>query len=714
MEPDAISWIRPVVYHGPRRKHSASRSYLFVSASVTGAEELYDTANGLLQAGHQVHWGISGASVPTDPGFPSHALDPAHSGSVMRARLASAVSRLSGRRRRAALAAKFDPWFRQTVRAVDAVIATDADAAAMLPIAQHFSQDVLRFGPDEASAVIAEQAAWDSLTPSVAAVASTTRRQLRDEPGLTVDLFRACDDLAGSARLAAVDPRHIYPLLDHLVRSCAPADARRAVEAIGGLPAADDVEPVITGYRTLAELDGEGATSTPVGPAAGAVLGVADTCLEDDDLTGAALLASLALDLLFHRELHSDVPRSDLVDDPVDYLSALRGSVVGRLLTTPVAHPPPDRGEPWAQEGRISVTVLPGPYGTTHTPVLEALRHEHRVQTRVLDLGAEHTTFRTMGTDLSVVTLRLARALGRTMGTAYEAERAELRRSDVVFANWADKGAVLASLEAPANTRLSIRVHSVDALRPWLHLVDWSRVDELICVSAHVGELVQELLGDRLRDTRCHVVPNIIDAQRFDRPKPDDAPRVLCMVGWAQRVKDPLWTLGVLAVLLEHDPRWRLLLIGADFAEALPASGRRYAQRFRERAMADDVRERIEYVGFTDDLPAEVSRAGFVLSSSIRESWPVGVIEAVAAGAVPVIRDWPLFARRHGARRLYPSEWVVSTAEQATERILALSDLRRWSVESQLSRDQVGALTDEDDLGLRYRRIILGEPADLV
>src|SRR5699024_5332034 len=136
--------------------------------------------------------------------------------------------------------------------------------------------------------------------------------------------------------------------------------------------------------------------------------------------------------------------------------------------------------------------------------------------------------------------------------------------------------------------------------------------------------------------------------------------------------------------LLAEDPTWRLLLIGADFPSAPTASGRAYAEAFRTRAMANDVRDHITYVGFTTDLPNHLQHAGFVLSTSVREGFPVGVAEAAAAGAVPVIRDWPMFARRR-ATDIYPRHWVVRTVDEAVARIRSIAT----SPDRQAASDEV-------------------------
>jgi glycosyltransferase involved in cell wall biosynthesis len=73
-------------------------------------------------------------------------------------------------------------------------------------------------------------------------------------------------------------------------------------------------------------------------------------------------------------------------------------------------------------------------------------------------------------------------------------------------------------------------------------------------------------------------------------------------------------------------------------------------------------------LGHTDDVPTALEQVGVVLSSSVRESFHIGLVEGAASGAVPVVRNWPYFP--DAARSLFPPEWVVDSRQDAARRIL--------------------------------------------
>jgi glycosyltransferase involved in cell wall biosynthesis len=71
-------------------------------------------------------------------------------------------------------------------------------------------------------------------------------------------------------------------------------------------------------------------------------------------------------------------------------------------------------------------------------------------------------------------------------------------------------------------------------------------------------------------------------------------------------------------------------------------------------------------------------RIGTILSASVRESFHQGVAEGAASGAVPVVRNWPLFAAYGGARAVFPESWVVDDVDAAVRRILNTTHEDRW------------------------------------
>ena len=469
----------------------------------------------------------------------------------------------------------------------------------------------------------------------------------------------------------------------------------------------DEIERTLRrGLAVLVQTSAEGEEQVELRGIAGELVDAADCCLERGETDRAVSAATLALQLLFHRELHADGTSSPLVGD-ANFLAPWRASRVGRLLEGPAPQRPVVRRNlhvPPRNTHRPRVVVVPGTYSSFARPVIEAL--EEKAEVRVVELSAR-PELRGLGTRRELVDARLRQALGSEDVPSYELLE-ELEQADALFVDWADRGGLAAVMTAPEGTRVVLRVHSMDAFSPWIHLIDWSRVAELILVSEHLRQMVTRLVGDRLTHTRVHVVSNVLDESRLPTTRTEGYLRRLLMVGWGQRVKDPLWALEVLAALRVDDPAWRLSLVGADFPADAIRSQAAYARQFRERLTHDDVRGAIDFVGFTRDLAPHLARSGFMLSTSRRESFGLGLVEGAAAGLVPVVRNWPVFAPLDGARTLFPDDWVVESIDEAVERIRAHAEEPTWGQASAAARVTVRQRFQNSTARATFQDLVLG------
>ena len=523
-------------------------------------------------------------------------------------------------------------------------------------------------------------------------------------PAYARRLLRHIDLLGGSVQDA------YQPMLVPLVESLHGAgryDLARAVAAHLREEGAraDAVDRALRrGLKVLTRTSDEGAAPAELRPAAADLVAAADSALAAQDLTRAVSATTLALQLLFHRELHADTLASPLVEEPDAFLADWRASRVGQLLAAPTPRRPALRRGRTAYRDRPRVVVVPGTYPQFATPVVEAL--QERAEVQVVDLAAR-PELRGLGTRRELVEARLRQALGEEEVPDYELLE-EMEAGDALFVDWADRGGLAAVMAAPEGLPVTLRIHSMDALSPWIHLVDWSRVRHLVLVSEHLRDLVVRLLGDRLAGTEVHVIPNVLDPSRIPTHKTEGHHRRLLMVGWAQRVKDPLWALEILAALRSQDPAWRLSLVGADFRPGAVRSQEVYVKEFWRRLAQDDVRGAVDFTGFTRDLAPHLAAAGFVLSTSRRESFGLGLVESAASGAVPVVRDWPIFASLDGARRLFPDEWVVGSVDEAVERIRAHAQEPAWSQASEEARAVVAERFGVDTARTAFQRLVLG------
>ncbi|GAA1171682.1 hypothetical protein GCM10009584_10750 [Ornithinimicrobium humiphilum] len=664
------------------------------------AEDLYRSRTflrGMAMAGHDlvVAWleGEPPAKVPP-PGRPLR----------IRAHLERSPARLAGQlattpltawRDRTSLtgAARLDPALQRALRSADALVAIGDRARA---VAAEVAADRCPVVPHTDLAGWATlPRTWHQLRARVRAgmLSATYARNLAqrlqilrgvvpdssqgDLTELLCQLFRS-----GGYEAAA----ELLPHLDHGPDDPVERARRRALAA---------------GIRTSAD----GAEDPDLRGAVAELLPAADEVLHAGDLARAADLATLALRLLFHPELHSDGLTSPLVEEPEAFLAPWHESQVGAVLARPVPRAPAPAAER-PPSARPRVVVVPGSYPRFAAQVIEVMREHADVD--VVDLAARGH-LRGLATRGELVESRLRQAVGEQV-VVEETFAEEIVGADALFVDWADRGALAALMTVPEGVAVTLRIHSMDALSPWIHLVDWERVGDLVLVSDHLRDLVVRLLGPRLLRTRVHVLPNSVDISRLpEGDKTEGAARTLLMIGWAQRVKDPVWALDVLGRLRREDPSWRLLLVGPDFAPGAVRSSVDYVAEFRRRLAAEDVCGGVDFVGETTDVAPCLAAAGFVISSSRRESFGVGLVEGAASGAVPVVRNWPIFAPLDGARRLFPPSWVVDTVEEAAQRVLAHAEPQAWTRASEEARAEVAVRFLSRSPAQQLAAVVLGQ-----
>lgn len=463
-----------------------------------------------------------------------------------------------------------------------------------------------------------------------------------------------------------------------------------------------------------ARRDGEVPGDTELAEAVASALSGADLALAAGDPVLARHRLAGALGVLFHRERHAETLSSPLVEDPMGFLGPLWASATMREVVAGGQRP--TLAPPVARPGdQPRVLVLGGAYGKFHAPVVAALSEVAAVEVRGPRELAPFLAQRLPDPQV-LEALAVLRGTGPAQDDPdpwgareldqqiHQALALRMRRADVVFSDWADRLTVWASHKVPKDVRFVLRIHSLDALDPWFHLVSWPDVDQVLVVSEPLRMLVVRLLEVVGADVPVAVVDNLAALAEVDRPKGPDARTTLGMIGWGRRVKDPLWALDLLA----REPSWRLLLIGTDLGRGFSGRSVTYIDEVRRRLLDPAVGDRVEFVGWTKDVARHLQRVGVILSASRRESWHLGLVEGAASGAVPVVRDWPALAPLGGPRAIFPQDWVVADLDEAEARVRAATEPGAWEDVRRRAQAEAVRLFDPERVAQRYRELILG------
>lgn len=261
-----------------------------------------------------------------------------------------------------------------------------------------------------------------------------------------------------------------------------------------------------------------------------------------------------------------------------------------------------------------------------------------------------------------------------------EAIAAAAARADIVWLEWCTQHAVLAADNIDFGDRkVIVRLHSFEALdTPFPRQMFWGNVDHLVLVSDDIRSLLIEQNPHIAQQTDIRVIPNGIDCARFmtdATPNRTD----IAWIGRLEMKKNPMLFLQIMQRLVQLDPAYRLHIAG-DFNDV------RVYRYLRHLIGPMGLEKHIVFHGFVADMPRWLRDKGVLLSTTLYESFGMNIGEAMAAGAYPVIHNFP------GADKIWPEECLFTTVEMAVDQIRAAAPNRyqefvrtRYDVSRQLA-----------------------------
>lgn len=241
-----------------------------------------------------------------------------------------------------------------------------------------------------------------------------------------------------------------------------------------------------------------------------------------------------------------------------------------------------------------------------------------------------------------------------------------LSQANVIFCEWCLGNAVWYSKHKLPGQKLVVRLHEQEMRLPFLDRIDWSQVEALILICP--GNLAQiRKRYPSLRD-KTHLIYNPIETEAFDQEKLPGAEFNLGIMGICPMRKRPDLAFEIFERLKKLDGRHTLYVKGKhprdyDWLWRRPEE-RAYYEKLFARIEASPFADSVVFETYGDDVPTWFSKIGFILSTSDFEGSHQAVAEGMAAGAIPVIRNWA------GARELYAPKYLFSTVEDAVRAVL--------------------------------------------
>jgi len=240
--------------------------------------------------------------------------------------------------------------------------------------------------------------------------------------------------------------------------------------------------------------------------------------------------------------------------------------------------------------------------------------------------------------------------------------------ADAVFCEWAMGNAVWFSQNKRPGQTLIVRLHlqEVQARLPFLWQINWKAVDHLVCICHHTYDwLCTEFPVVR---GKAIIIYNPINAvAELALPKLPHSEFNLGFVGMVPHRKRLDIAFDIFSSLRDIDERYTLHVKGRkpdDYPWMRNRKGEMDWYRvLQQKIESSPHRNSVVFDPHGSNMPAWYSAMGFILSTSDFEGSHQAIAEGMAAGCIPVIRDWD------GADRIYPGRFQFDRVEQAVSRI---------------------------------------------
>lgn len=310
--------------------------------------------------------------------------------------------------------------------------------------------------------------------------------------------------------------------------------------------------------------------------------------------------------------------------------------------------------------------------------VIQGLEETGGVRCRSFDFGLAQASYGLSPREAALPNLD-GQASYRIRGETFDASlfKELIDWADVIFVEWCEWAAVWLSSYLPTAKRLIIRLHSYEAYSPIPHFINWANVNAVVFVADHIRQFLHAQIGERLAQTEQVVIDNIRDLSAFRAEGPAERGFVLGMVGYNNANKNPRMALDILRSLRALDDRWQLRLVGPAWAEdtALSIYERGYKSAFFSAIDEFGLAGAVVFSGQVarDEINRAMLGIGVILSCSDREGTHEAVVEGIASGCVPLIRNWPTSAAYDGARTAFAAfrEFVFDNVEEAVTLVRA-------------------------------------------
>ncbi|WP_319471428.1 glycosyltransferase family 4 protein [uncultured Pseudodesulfovibrio sp.] len=230
-----------------------------------------------------------------------------------------------------------------------------------------------------------------------------------------------------------------------------------------------------------------------------------------------------------------------------------------------------------------------------------------------------------------------------------------LEWADLTWVEWVQDAAVRVS-RLKRRGKLVMRMHGFEAYTSLPADVAWQNVDAFMVVSHHMTDILRLRIPDIEQHTEVFVLPNGVDTTQFNAPKDKTTTGKIAYVGQLRHTKNLPLVLQCFAAAHRDAPS-RTLHLAGEYAGA-EVEVMELMLYIDHMTHAMGLADAVTFHGQVSDMPAWLGDKDALISASIRESFGLGIAEAMACEVRPLIHNFP------GAGSIFPQELIFNTVEE--------------------------------------------------
>lgn len=250
-----------------------------------------------------------------------------------------------------------------------------------------------------------------------------------------------------------------------------------------------------------------------------------------------------------------------------------------------------------------------------------------------------------------------------------------LHWADIIWCEWLLGNAVWYSKRKLSHHNLIIRAHRFERFRLFGSQVDYSKVDQVVCVAYYYLE--QFIKQFNIPRYKASLISNYIEY--FNIKKEKDYKYNIAMVGILPKRKGFFNALVLIKKLKSYDSKFKLNIIGQK-PEIAPwvwniQNERNYYDSCYDYIKNNELTDNVIFLGYRkrEDI---YHNMGFTLSLSDDESFHLSIAESLAADCFPLALNWP------GIEYIYQDNIIHNSVDDIFNKIIHLFD-------NNLSREEV-------------------------